>query len=352
MLETANWIQKYFNQSPDAIFLFKNDDLLVSNEPAQRLVAMLNLDVNYLLQIGKNAWSQLANDDCASCLIKKRLRGATIPLTFPSNTTHPFHFSMVYRPLDDKENVFALTLENREQQQRLSQVEEQRMLNQYVSEAHEKERQKISQDLHDSVAQGIYAAIMGVQRLAADQGQENAEQVQSMSVAIEKQLQTTLKEIKGLALDIRPSVLDNFGLIPAIKALASRLQNSTGITIDVIALTSAEKLQKNIQNVLYRITQEAINNAIKHAHSTEISIIVTDHNSYLQLEILDNGIGFDIDQHSKFNGHSLGLMDMNERVKAYNGAFKITSKINKGTSVKVKFPYNNDLNKDMVRTNV
>ena len=352
VLETANWIQKYFNQSPDAIFLFKNDDLLVSNEPAQRLVTMLNLDVNYLLQIGKNAWSQLENDDCASCLIKKRLKGAAVPITFHSNATHPFHFSMVYRPLDDKENVFALTLENREQQQRLSQVEEHRILNQYVNEAHEKERQKISQDLHDSVAQGIYAAIMGIQRLATVQNQRNTEQFQSMSAAIEKQLQTTLKEIKGLALDIRPSVLDNFGLIPAIKALAKRLQNSTGITIDVIALTSAEKLQKNIQNVLYRITQEAINNAIKHAHSTEISIIVTDHNSYLQLEILDNGIGFDIDQHSGFNGHSLGLMNMNERVKAYNGAFTITSKINKGTTVKVKFPYNNALNKDMVRTNV
>ena len=52
MLETANWIQKYFNQSPDAIFLFKNDDLIVSNEPAQRLVTMRNLDFNYLLQIG------------------------------------------------------------------------------------------------------------------------------------------------------------------------------------------------------------------------------------------------------------------------------------------------------------
>ncbi len=99
MLETANWIQKYFNQSPDAIFLF----------------TMLNLDVNYLLQIGKNAWSQLENDDCASCLIKKRLKGAAVPITFHSNATHPFHFSMVYRPLDDKENVFALTLENREQ---------------------------------------------------------------------------------------------------------------------------------------------------------------------------------------------------------------------------------------------
>lgn len=85
---------------------------------------------------------------------------------------------------------------------------------------------------------------MGIQRLATVQNQRNTEQFQSMSAAIEKQLQTTLKEIKELALDIRPSVLDNFGLIPAIKALAKRLQNSTGITINVIALTSAENLQK------------------------------------------------------------------------------------------------------------
>jgi len=82
VLETANWIQKYFNQSPDAIFLFKNDDLLVNNEPAQRLVTMLNLDVNYLLQIGKNAWSQLENDDCASCLIKKRLKCSSDNISF------------------------------------------------------------------------------------------------------------------------------------------------------------------------------------------------------------------------------------------------------------------------------
>ena len=92
-----------------------------------------------------------------------------------------------------KENVFALTLENREQQQRLSQIEEHRILNQYINEAHEKERQKISQDLHDSVAQGIYAAIMGIQRLATVRNQRNTEQFQSMSAAIEKQLQTTLK---------------------------------------------------------------------------------------------------------------------------------------------------------------
>lgn len=293
MLEVANWIQMYFNQSPDAIFLFKNDDLLVSNQPAQRLVSVLNLDTNYLLQLGKNAWSQLSNDDCASCLIKKRLKGATIPLTFHQATGHPLHFSMIYRPLDEKESVYALTLENREQQQRLSQVEEQRLLNKYVAEAHEKERQKISQDLHDSVAQGIYAAIMGIQRLASVPN-DNRQQVQNISTAIEKQLYATLKEIKGLALDIRPSVLDNFGLVAAIKGLAQRLQASTGITINVIALTAADKLTTSIQNVLYRITQEAINNGIKHAHSTEI---------------------------------------------------------NKGTAVTVKFPYNN-IGKDMVKENV
>ncbi|MRN06774.1 sensor histidine kinase [Lactobacillus sp. 0.1XD8-4] len=347
MLETANWVQTYFNQSPDAIFLFKNDDLLVSNQPAQQLIASLKLNVDYLLRMGKNAWSQHEKDNCASCLIKGRLNRATIPVVFNQDSPHPFHFSLIYQPLSASQNIIALTLENREQQQRISQVEQQRILNQYISEAHEKERQKISQDLHDSIAQEVYSAIIGVHRLAT-QPNCDSQRVQKISTAVEKQLRATLMEIKNMALNIRPSVLDNFGLIPAIKGLAKRVQASTGIRINVVALTSADNLSANVQNVLYRISQEAINNAVKHANPTEINIIMTNHHNYIKLEVLDNGTGFDSNYQASFNGHSLGLMNMNERVKAYNGAFIITSKINKGTTVKVEFPYNN-LNKDQVK---
>lgn len=269
----------------------------------------------------------------------------TVPIVFHANAA-PIHYSLIYKPLDYQQDIFSITVENREQQGRISQVEQQRTLNQYINEAHEKERQKISQDLHDSVAQGIYSAIMGINRLS-NQRNLTDQEVEQLGQSLEQQLRATLSEIKGMALDIRPSVLDSFGLIPAIKALAKRIQASTGIKINVISSVSEINLHTNIQNVLYRISQESINNAIKHADPTEINIIITKHNNYFQLEVLDNGKGFNTSKNEGFNGHSLGLMNMNERVKSFNGAFSIKSKINVGTSVQVRFPYN-DVNKDMV----
>lgn len=344
MLEVSTWVQAYFKQSPDAIMLFKNDDLLVSNRLAQRLLKLFSLQPDYLLTIAKNAWSQQSHDDCASCIIKHSLKAVTVPLTLKKADTS-VKFALIYQPLDLQNHIFALTIENQAQQARLAQLEQHRLLNRYVNEAHEKERQHISQDLHDSVAQGIYSAIMGIQRLSKMNDQAASDQ---LGQALEKQLQATLQEIKTMALNIRPSVLDSFGLIPAIKALAKRTQTSTGITVHVVALTDAKLLGTNIQNVLYRICQEAINNAIKHANPTEINLIITAHQGYLQLEILDNGKGFKVQDHSGFNGHSLGLLNMNERVKAYNGDFKINSTLNQGTTITVRLPYNN-VSKDTVK---
>ena len=108
----------------------------------------------------------------------------------------------MYKPLESKKGVFALILENREQQQRLTKIEEQRQLNQYVNRAHERERQRISQDLHDSIAQGVYSAIMGVRRLHHED--LSTLQRAQISQAVEIQLQETLAAIKGMALDIRP----------------------------------------------------------------------------------------------------------------------------------------------------
>ena len=344
MLETVNLIQSYFNQSPDGILLFKNDDLIIANQPAQQLLEAFKINADYLLQIGKNAWEQQRHDDCANCAIKLSLQAATVPITFHSvNSTA--HYSLIYKPLNLQRGIFSVTLENREQQGRISQVEQQRTLNQYINEAHEKERQKISQDLHDSIAQGIYSTLMGINRLSNRHDLSEAE-VHQLGMNLEKQLRNILSEVKGMALDIRPSVLDSFGLVPAIKALAARTQANTGVKINVIATTDVN-LAANIQNILYRISQESINNAIKHADPSEINVILTKHHSYFQLEVLDNGRGFDTNKARTFNGHSLGLMNMNERVKSFNGAFTIKSEINRGTSVKVQFPYN-DASKETV----
>lgn len=339
LLETANWLATYFNQAPDAIMIFKNDNLVLSNHLAQQLKQEFNLDTDYLLQVAKNAWQQDQTNDCATCIIKRKMNHAATPLVLRHSDAQPISFSLVYKQLDKNEQLFALTIENRGQQERLTTVERQRVLNRYVNRAYEKERQKISQDLHDSIAQGVYSAIMGIRRIR--QEKLSPQELTQITQAVEMQLQETLAEVKGMALDIRPSVLDSFGLIPAIKALAKRLQANSGVIINVLAAAKTDHLSKDVQSVLYRISQEAINNALKHANPNEINIIITSHPHFIQLEVLDDGHGFDVQKQQGFNGHSLGLMNMNERVESLYGSFKIDSTPHQGTTVTVKFPYNN-----------
>lgn len=339
MLETAKWVQKYFDETSDAILIFKDDQLVVSNQIAKDIQSELNFDSDYLVEVADSTVKQkyAQTDNCFNCIIKNNMDTLTIPISFSINEHEKLNYFMIYHILDNSEHIFSLTLKNRGNIDRMGQLAQQRKLTQYVNRAYEDERKRISEDLHDSIAQGVYSAIMGVRRLSENQDLTK-DDINELSTVIEGQLDDTLSEIKGMALDIRPSVLDNFGLLPALKALAKRLEENSGITINIIGQANTDDLSNDVQSVLYRISQEAINNALKHADPSEISVLIVSHNHYITLEIMDDGNGFDVPKHQHFNGHSLGLMNMNERVKTLNGALNITSKKNEGTTVKVKLP--------------
>ncbi|AKP64367.1 ATPase histidine kinase DNA gyrase B HSP90 domain protein [Levilactobacillus koreensis JCM 16448] len=338
MLETNTWIQQYFDEATDAVLIFKEDDLVVSNQIAQDLEQELHLDPTYLVQVADASVKQKfsATDNCFNCAIRNSMQEISIPITLAKDMPHPLKYFMIYHVINADEHVFSLTLKNRGTIERMDQLAQQRQLNQYVNRAHEEERKKISADLHDSIAQGVYSAIMGVRRINEDDNDEAA--IHELTQVIETQLNDTLAEVKGMALDIRPSVLDSFGLLPALRVLAKRLQENSGVTITVSGNASTEGLATDVQNVLYRIGQESINNALKHAAANEINLLLVAHNHFIILEIIDDGKGFDLSQHQGFNGHSLGLLNMNERVKALNGAFEIKSQAGAGTTVTAKFP--------------
>lgn len=338
LLETANWIQTFFDLSSDATFIFQADQLVVANQAGQDLIDAFDLDLDYLQELAHTAIAQQQSkaDGCYDCEIMNQLPELTVPVDLPPDHTNPLRYTMVYRVLSPTDQVYALELKSRATLDRATQVAQQRMLNQYVNRAYEDERKRISQDLHDSIAQGVYSAIMGVRRLKSEQLDEPERQ--QVSTMIETQLDDTLREVKEMALDIRPSVLDSFGLVAAIRALAKRLTENSGVIIDVIGKADTSGLTTDVQSVLYRITQEAINNALKHANPTEITVMLVAHAHYISLEVIDNGCGFDFQAHRGFNGHSLGLMNMSERVKALNGSFMIDSAPGQGTTVTVKFP--------------
>ena len=342
MNDTTKWLHELFENSPNAILIFQADELILSNQVAQELQAATNFDPIYLLQVARTGIQQENNqqDGCFTCIIKQEMQKkscTSIPVLLQSNDGKAIHFSLAYRIID--KDTIAIILTNCDQIHRVDNLAQQKRLTRYVNRAYEHERQRISQDLHDSVAQGVYSAIIGVRRIR--NGKLESKEVQALTQMIETQLNDTLNEIKEMALDIRPSVLDTFGLGAALKVLANRLEENTGININVIEYFVQPDISEDVQNVLYRIGQEAINNALKHAEASEINLILVGHDHAIQLEIMDDGKGFDISQHQIFNGHSLGLLNMNERVKALNGNFKIDSTPGQGTTVTVRFPTNN-----------
>ncbi len=338
MLETKEWIKRYFEEASDAVLIFKDNDLVVCNQLADDLRKELHIDPKYLIEVAdasvKQKFSQ--TDNCFSCAIKAHMQEISVPITLANDMPHPLRYFMIYHVIDATEHVYSLTLKNRGTIRRMDQLAQQRQLNQYVNRAYEDERKRISQDLHDSIAQGVYSAIMGVRRLG--DGEVSKAQISQISQTIEQQLNDTLAEVKGMALDIRPSVLDNFGLLPALKVLAKRLEENSGVTITVVGNAATDGLTADVQSVLYRIGQESINNALRHAEANEIEVLLVAHDHYIILEIIDDGRGFNVPEHQAFNGRSLGLMNMNERVKSLNGAFEIKSTPGVGTTVRAKFP--------------
>lgn len=338
MLDKLSLIESYFDNAPVAIMLFKDDTLLASNHLADELQQTLNLDPTYLLDMAKTVLHNHQSEmvDCAACAPCQQQTELAIPVLTNKVSPESSCCYMLYKVLDAEQGLVSLTLKNQNSITKVINQATQEHSDQITIDAEQKERQRISADLHDCISQNIYSSVMGVKRLTNEQ--LTPQETNDLSGSIIDQLNNTLTEIKDMALTIRPAVLDNFGLFCALRTLAKRLESSTGIKITVAGNAQPEKLTTIMQNALYTVAQESINNVLKHAHATEIVLLLVEHANFITLEIIDDGTGFDVKEHQQFNGHSLGLQNMNDRIKSLNGIFKIESDPTIGTTITVKFP--------------
>lgn len=338
MLEINTWLQSFVEQLTDPVFLCQDETVFFANHAAHELSNNFNLQFQdlFLLVQHQVAQHHTLTDGCYHCEILTRMSNHAIPLTLTTPGGKAVHYSLFYQLLDAPKQVFALELKNQESLYRAHELAQQKRLNQYVNRAHEEERKRIARDLHDSIAQGLYSARMGIQRIEHEQ--LASDQLQAIAELVETQLDDTLAEVKGMALEIRPSVLDSFGLVAALKALTKRLEENSGVSFVVITHLADTSLSDNVKSVLYRIAQEAISNALRHANALEITVLLVAHAHFIKLEIIDDGDGFEIKPGAQYNGHSMGLMNMNERIKALNGTFDIHSELGNGTTVSVQFP--------------
>ena len=196
--------------------------------------------------------------------------------------------------------------------------------------AQEEERRALSRELHDEAGQSFSAILLETENLL-DVAEDSAVRLHLES--IRNLAQRGMSGTRNMALLLRPSMLDDFGLLPALNWQAKETAKRTGLRVQVSALDLPRDLPEEHKTCIYRIVQEALNNVTKHAQAsaTQVSLQLTA--SCIDLTIQDDGAGFDAER-----VRGLGLLGMEERVHHLGGEFTIDSQLGRGTLLKVSLP--------------
>lgn len=212
------------------------------------------------------------------------------------------------------------------------------LLRQVVT-AQEQERQRIARELHDGTGQILTGLGLG---LAA--AETNISQNQELAARQVQELRglnsQALRELRDIISDLRPSVLDDMGLVPAIKSQLNAFQKRSGLPAEMIVTGRRQRLAPEIETIIFRITQEALTNIAKHAQADAVQLELSFQPDQLCLHVQDNGIGFDPETILLNGGprHAWGLIGMQERVSLAGGKCVIQSRPGAGTQIEVSIP--------------
>jgi signal transduction histidine kinase len=201
----------------------------------------------------------------------------------------------------------------------------------YLQNNLEKEKQRIGMELHDNICQGLYLIKLKVANSLND-GFDYKKNI----CEIDEVLGDTLIELRNIMSDLRPKIMEDFGLFNAVQVLVDNVSKAKGINGNIDYLGEVQKFDPDTSIYIFRIIQESLNNIIKHSEAKEFNIQFIYSGNYLIIIVSDNGNGFDTSVINHI--HSNGLMNMSERVKALNGNMSINSS-KKGTLLKLKIPY-------------
>jgi signal transduction histidine kinase len=213
-----------------------------------------------------------------------------------------------------------------------AQSEESRRLASQVVLAQEAERKRLSRELHDEIGQALTAVSFNLQAYQQAVGDSTVEAQLQDSLSI---IESTLHQVRDLALDLHPTILDDLGLVAALQWYIGRQAQRAGLIIELIADPTETSLPAELNTTCFRIVQEALTNILRHARAKKVVVELRRHRADLELVIRDDGIGFDV---SAVRGASLGLLGMQERVVLLSGQIKIKSKPGSGTEIRARFP--------------
>jgi len=204
-------------------------------------------------------------------------------------------------------------------------------LRQVVS-AQELERRRLARELHDETGQALTSILLKL-RSIDDEG--DPARLAESTAELRELVVATLQDVRALAVELRPKALDDFGLVSAIERLVETFREQTGMEVDLAPRLGTDRLPREIETTLYRITQEALTNVVKHARATRVSIVLTRRDGAVSAVIEDDGRGLESGDQS---GDGLGLVGMRERVGLVGGRLVVESSPGGGTTLSVEVP--------------
>ncbi|WP_460673183.1 sensor histidine kinase [Larkinella ripae] len=224
-------------------------------------------------------------------------------------------------------------------QQYQQQMDEQKLRTSYLVAGQEEERKRLSRELHDGIGQMLTAIKLQVESFQKSLSDKEKE-IKSF-VVLKNLIAQTIQETRNVSNNLMPTVLSDFGLIPAVKMLADIHDKDSKTDIIFHTNLTNTRLDKSVEIGVYRIAQEAVSNALRHAEPTQITIDLFEKDNYLHLIVNDDGKGFRIHRSRKEDSKrpSQGIHNMHERAALINGKFKISSAPDKGTKVQVSIPF-------------
>ncbi len=200
-------------------------------------------------------------------------------------------------------------------------------------QAQESERRALSRELHDEVGQSLSAVLVELRNLSAGLEARSEEQARSQVDLIRGLVESSIRVVRNMALLLRPSMLDDLGLVPALKWQAREVTKRTSMDVSVAADITSDDLPDEYKTCVYRIVQEALHNCSRHSHATTVRIRVQQELDRLSLSIQDDGRGFDV-KLSK----GLGLLGIEERVARLGGKCDVHSSPGTGTIIAIELP--------------
>jgi signal transduction histidine kinase len=201
-----------------------------------------------------------------------------------------------------------------------------------VVDAQELERRRLARELHDETGQALTSILLGLKAIRAAPDDAAAEQAEA---DVRDLVVQALQDVRALSVELRPSALDDFGLVAALERLVDTFQERSGIRTALQSGLADQRLPTEVETVLYRVVQEALTNVVKHAGAQQVSVVITHRGDGVSLLVEDDGRGF---AEAEVREDALGLLGMRERLALVDGTLTIESTLGQGTALAAHVP--------------